>query len=278
MKALRIAATCFGLLLLPLLFLPGQEPAKDKCKKSDASQPAGKVEAKAGEEDKNKRDPIEASKVSLALLEREAAKGRSSAKENGVELAVKVKTVPNKESTDIELAWTLKYSGPRPPLIILQPSMTLTSTSTRLIFYAVPKGKDYALPLSIFGASELPGEDGLDYILDAWGDKTPLPELPRTLDPFPRPDRGFRTRTKDWFITVPAGKSAEGVITVSGAKLKDRLLTYPTYREHFGEKDPPRLFVDLFFNPWDRGEPFAFDAWVGKLTIYINPVPALKKW
>jgi hypothetical protein len=218
---------------------------------------------------------VEDSKKDLASLEQEAAKGVLSAKNNGVELAVELKVVANKESTDIEIAWTIKYSGPRPPLIIVQPTLKLTTMSTTILVYAAPKGKDYALPFLVKSPAEMPGEKG--YVIDAYGDRKLLPELPPMLSTIPHPDRfKLRTRTKEWFITVPAGTSAQGVLTISGSKLKDFLLT--TYPGHFDPKEPPRLFVNLVHTPFDRGGDFNFDAWVGELSIPYNAVPALPKW
>ena len=264
-----IFVICFGLFLLPLLFLQGQE-SQDKSKKAETGQPAGKP--------KDDLKKVVDGKLPLALLEQLAAKSVSSVKENGVELAIKVKGVPNKESTDIEFAWTLTYTGPRSPLIILQPSLTLTSGATGLIFYAVPKGKDYGVPFHLFGSFEMPGYEG--YVQDPYGIQTPvLPVI--------RFEAGmgnlinlealrFRTRTKDWWITVPAGKKGEGVITVSGAKMREHFLTF--YLDEFDAKEPPRLFVEFVFGPRDRGGDFNFDAWTGDLNVPINAVPALKKW
>ena len=254
---------CFGLLLLPLLFLQGQE-SQEKGKKAAASQPAGKPKA-----DLKKVDD---GKLPLALLEQIAAKSELSVKNNGVELAIKVKGVPNKESTDIEFAWTLTYTGPRPPLIILQPSLKFTSRATGLVFYAVPKGKNYGLPFHVFGSLEIPGEKG--YVVDPYGVETRLPELPMALGPFRNFE--FRTITKDWWITVPAGKKGEGVVTVAGSKMRDHFLTF--HPNEFDAKEPPRLFVEFSFYPGDRGGDFNFDAWTGDLNVPITAVPSLKKW
>ena len=49
----------------------------------------------------------------------------------------------------------------------------------------------------------------------------------------------IRTRTRDWFITVPRGTTAQGVLTVSGAKLKHYFLS--SFPGEFTPKDPPRL-------------------------------------
>lgn len=240
-----------------------------------AASTAVQVNPPAGKQKVDPKKTLEDSKVSLALLEQEAAKGVWTAKKNGVELAIKAKGVPNKEFTDIEVAWTLTYTGPRHPLIIVQPTLTLTTGATMIAFYAAPKGKDYALPFGVISPMEFPGPNG--YITDAYGGKKALPEMsnPMPGNPFP-PLVEFKFRTKDWFITVPAGKSAQGVLTVSGSKLKNYLLT--AYPGQFDPKEPPRLFVELFHTPWDRGEDFNFDAWVGNLYIPFNAIPALPKW
>jgi len=264
-----ISVVCFDFLFLSLLFVQGQEPAKKKYPKVETRKPSGK----------EKHDPrklVEDSKVGIAMLDQEAAKGVLSAKSNGVELAIKLKAVPNKKFTDIEVAWTITYSGPRPPLIIVQPSLKLTTMATTITIYAAAKGKDYALPFLVSS----PWEDSsltedFDYVIDAYGEKKPLPKRP-PIHSLLDPDRfKIRTRTKEWFITVPAGKSAQGVLTVSGEKLQEFARKY--YPGEFDWKHSPRLFVQVSHSPWDRGVDFNFDAWVGEFLISYNAVPDLPK-
>jgi hypothetical protein len=236
-----------------------------------AAGAAVQVAPPGGNPKDDRQKALEKNKVNLADLEQQAARGQWSGKQNGVELAIKVKGVPNKEFTDIEVAWTLTYSGPRPPLIIVRPSLELTTGQSTVFLYAAPKGKNYAVLFAVASARE---ENG--FVIDAYGEKKPLPDLPK-VGTLPHPDQfKLRTRTKDWFVTVPAGKSATGVLTVSGAKLKHHLLT--SYPGEFDPKEPPRLFVSLVHTPLDRGEDFNLDAWVGWLEVPANAVPALARW
>jgi len=247
-KQLSVASMCLGVLTL-LAFA-------EQNAKTDVGKP---------------KTATEISKVSLTMLEQESAKGVLSAKKNGVALAIKLKGAAEPERTDLEITWTLTYTGPRSPLIIVQPSLHHTSGATMAILYAVPKGKDFGLPFVVHGPIEMDG-----FVIDAFGDKIALPKF-KGIGTLPPLDRfKMRTRTKDWFVTVAAGKSAHGVLTISASKLKEALLS--KYPGQFDPKEPPRLFVDLVFNPIDRGEDFDFDAWVGELNIPINAVPALSKW
>jgi hypothetical protein len=163
---------------------------------------------------------IEAHKLSIVGLEQQAAEKKWSAKSNGVELAIKVRPIANKNATDIEVAWTITYSGPRPPLIIVQPSLELTTGSTMVNVLAAPKEKSHAFPFTVLSARE-----GRDHVVDAYGTETPLPARPpngiSTLPMMEMP----RTRTKDWFITVAQGKAAHGAFAISGDKLKKYLMS-----------------------------------------------------
>jgi hypothetical protein len=260
-----LVVICFCLVILPLKSTHGQEPARGTGKKVDAGQRAGKSKD-------HPRKSVEASKHGLASLEQEAAKGvKKSAKTNGVELAIELKGVPNKETTDIEVAWNITYAGPRPPLIIVQPTLELSTAQTMIFIYAAPKGKDYAFAFTVKSPEEIPGLTR--FLVDPYGVKKQLPEY-RLQAPF-RPTE-LVLRSKDWFVTAPAGKIAKGVLTVSGAKLKEHLTR--SFPGEFDPKQPPRLFLELHHLPFDRGEHFNFDAWTGQLYIPVNAVPALPKW
>jgi hypothetical protein len=260
-----LVVICFCLVIRPLKSAHGQEPARETGKKVDAGQRAGKPKD-------DPRESLDPRKHGLAFLEQEAAKGvKKSAKTNGVELAIELKGVPNKETTDIEVAWIITYTGPRPPLTIVQPTLELSTAQTMISIFAAPKGKDYAFAFTVKSPEEIPGLRR--FLVDAYGVKKELPEY-RMLAPFPPTE--LVLRSKDWFVTAPAGKSAKGVLTVSGAKLKKHLMT--SFPGEFDPKQPPRLFLDLQHPPFDRGEDFNFDAWTGQLYIPVNAVPALPKW
>src|SRR5260221_238090 len=107
---MRISRTVVtsSLVLIPILFLQAFEAPKQKQAKSQTAQSEEKPKV-------DLKKPIE-TKVDLAALKRQAAEGITSVKKNGVELAIALKTVPNKESTDIQVNWTIRYRGPRSPL------------------------------------------------------------------------------------------------------------------------------------------------------------------
>jgi len=218
----------------------GQPTGKEKGRENAASpDQQGKKAATGQAEFEHASEEMKNGKYPVDFLEREAKKA-SPARSNGVELALKVKTVQTADGTNLAITWTLKYDGPRPPLNILRPSIERNNTATTISAYAVGNNFGYGR-MQIF----------------AFGDPTRFP-------------------TKESFITIPAGKSASGTITFPVMMIKKRFLeAYPT---EFDARTPAKLFVTISHHPLDRGEHFALDAWTGNLDAGIVSVPALKKW
>jgi hypothetical protein len=137
---------------------------------------------------------------------------------------------------------------------------------------AAPRGKDYAHVVTLGSPRE-----EVFHIVDAYGDRRPRLEFSSPIEPIPVEYFLPSSRTKDYFVTVPAGEAASGVITVSGARLKKRFMQ--AFPEEFKADDPPpRLFVWVSHSPYDRGEDFGLDAWTGHLEILNNAVPTLPRW
>ncbi len=207
----------------------------------------------------------------------------SSVKKNGVEFAIQLKGIANKECTDIEVAWTITYTGPRSPLTIVKPSFDLPTGQTMVFIHAAPKGKDYVFAFVVLSPSELI-MGGKRFLTDPYGGEMKEAPFPPQPGPFPAHLAPLIFRTKDWFLTVPKGKSAKGILTVSGQKLKEFVVK--SYPGELAAKHPTRFFVEVRHQPWDRGESFPgdrregfnLDAWIGALNIPVNLVPGVTQW
>jgi hypothetical protein len=139
---------------------------------------------------------------------------------------------------EIQIEWILDYTGPRPPLIILEPSLEKkTSGQTTAIFYA--EGKDqkiYEFRLESPAPMILGGGDGS-------------------------------------FLTVEKGKTATGKLKVSANLLLGDYKTH--WPKAFAAGTPAVLHVQLLHKPYLRGNDL--DAWTGELYTAVLKVP-LKKW
>jgi hypothetical protein len=174
---------------------------------------------------------------------------------NGVEMDVTVQTLHRKEkATEIEFTWTLTYTGPRPPLIILEPSLTQPSAvQTYVRFFAIPKGAKQ-------GRAAAHGSP-------SWLDLKKPGEAPKLEDL----NRQLR------FVTVEKEKSAKDTTSFPVEKLKKRLLD--DFPNEFDADTPPELWVKFVHNPRDRGDiGRSLDAWTGELKSRILAVPELKGW
>jgi hypothetical protein len=162
----------------------------------------------------------------------------------GVLLRATAEAVARPGSADlIKIHWTMDYTGPRPPLIILKPDLDHPTPTklTRLLVYA--RGKDgrlYEYELTN------PTRSALDF----------APAL-----------------AKDWFLTIPKGKTGSGDLTLPA----DRIGKYfrQQWPEQFGAAPPP-LYLQLIHSPEGRGGD-GEDAWTGVLHTPVFPV-TVKKW
>lgn len=203
----RIALVATPELLVASLFLPAIAVADDEL-------------------DALIRDEIESSK-------------KFATRVNGVKLDATVEVVQSKEGEKKDrqktvhiqrkllFHWTLDYDGPRQPLIILTPSLTLpTNRQTRIDFHA-------------FGADS---NNVVESFSSVW-----LRDAVR-IDP-------------SFFTTVPMGKKGTGTIEISAAALqetlrKDRVTRLVPY--------PPRVILArLRHEPNVRGRDDNLDAWTG---------------
>jgi hypothetical protein len=173
------------------------------------------------------------------------------ARDNGVEWRLKVgrRRLASTGREVIDFDWSIKYTGPRPPLIILEPTLERTTDGqTCAEFYVFQQGVKVGRRLMIRSPySPLTGQ---------WG--TPRP-----------PDR-------DWFLNIPAGRTERGRVSLAVAELKRRLVAL--YPAEFGQKEPPKVYVEFAHKPWDRGLEYDLDAWTGDLKTYISALPPLKTW
>jgi hypothetical protein len=173
---------------------------------------------------------------------------------NGLLLNAEVKTTHNPKGDELEFAWTLTYTGPRPPAVVLKPTLTEeTSYQTYVDIFAFPRGK-------------------------------PTGRMVRTgsplYDPFSDPRAhhlfGVDHPPPEWFLTLEKGKAVSGTTAISTAKLR----TYftETYPKEFDAAMPPDLYAKFVHSPTNRGERYSIDAWTGTVESLLLQVPALKRW
>jgi hypothetical protein len=203
----------------------------------------------AGEAEKDKKQAT----VSSALLERDA-KEEQTVQKNGVTFSVRAKLAG--KSGQVELHWELKYDGPRSPLVIVKPTLDLpTQGQTRVIFLAAALGRGDAHPYGFFSPTEFekpPAAGGT------------VPQLPKV------------KTSKDWFLTIPKGKSTRGSFTFPLKQLKEYYLRLRP--DHFDRERAPHLYVQVYYTPFDRAEEFNLDAWTGDLSPHPLLVPGLTRW
>ena len=168
------------------------------------------------------------------------ARSSLSRRLNGAKL-VATAAVSGADADKIEIRWSLDYEGPRPPLVILTPSLSLaTDGQTEVIVYAQPKGgKPHEMRL-----------------------RAPI-----------QPDKFWVP--KDWFLTVEKGKTAQGLIEVRVAEVKEFFVK--NWPERFKEGPPPQVRIQLAHNPTERGQAHGLDAWTGELCSAVVLIE-LKTW
>jgi hypothetical protein len=217
------------------------------------SQPGPGVKDK---QEKAKPDP----RVPIAVYERDA-KPQQVVRTNGVTFTVRTNAPRMLGDKVIELFWTLRYDGPRSPLVIVKPSLEIPSgVQTFVLLHAAPAGKDYGYSYATFSPlfeQEKPLAAGIGCCL-----------------PFP-PLLKFK-KSKDDFLFIPSGKQVRGCIQVSLREMKALFLR--AYPGEFDRKRAPTLFADVHYRPYDRAEDLSLDAWTGDLTTGPLVVRGLKEW
>jgi hypothetical protein len=218
-----------------------------------ASQAGPAVKGKAG---KAKEDPH----VPVGVFERDA-KEEQVVRKNGVTFTVRTHAPKVLGDKIVELFWTLRYDGPRSPLVIVNPSLDLPSgMQTSVMLYAVPQGKDYAFAYAKFSP---------------WYEENKVPEsgigccLP--FGPFP-----VFKKSKEHFLFVLSGKQVSGSILIPLKEMKELFLRQ--YPGEFDRKRAPRLFAEVLYRPSDRAEDLNLDAWTGDLDTGPLLIRGLIEW
>lgn len=163
---------------------------------------------------------------------------------------VKVRRLVSSGRDVLDFHWRMKYTGPRPPLIILEPSLIDSwPKTTRVVVFAFPKGSKEGRG-EIFETTE-PGEG----VANGWA---------------------LHGEPRYWYLTVRKGETATGVMPLAVADIKQRLRA--RYPDEFSEKVPPKLYVEMTHQPDNRGWTYDLDAWTGTLHSSTLEVPDLQKW
>ena len=131
----------------------------------------------------------------------------------------------SREGKSVVIKWSLDYDGPRPPLIILKPSLIGTGGQTRAIVFAY-------------------GADGVR----------------RRLDKF-LSGGGMMGPPEHFFVRIDKGKKATGKLEIQLSVIKSGL--QKKWPEVF-QNCPSVLYLQLEHSPTDRGKN-SQDAWTGNL-------------
>ncbi|MCE9566229.1 MAG: hypothetical protein K8U57_29760 [Planctomycetes bacterium] len=170
---------------------------------------------------------------------------------NGVEWRVKVKIgrLLSTGKDTIEFHWKMKYSGPRPPLNILIPSlMSSWPKTTEVRVYAFPLGTELGRMIK-FQTPE--PEDGIVGLL-------------------------FRGALREWYMTIRDKETESGIVVLAIDDIKTELRS--KFPSEFSGSEPPILYVRMIHQPEDRGQKFNLDAWTGVLITDHLQVDNFKKW
>lgn len=164
----------------------------------------------------------------------------SANRENGVQLKATVEVRETNGEAEILLHWAIDYDGPRPPLVILKPTLEpALSAQCAVIFYPFwADGKDYPVP-------------------SHW----------------PTPDKSAQIG-KEHFLTLRAGEVGRGTLRVMASRLREELRK--RWPDQLVKSAPPWLYVRLHHDPTVRGERHDLDAWTGSLQTELITVPLAK--
>lgn len=183
-----------------------------------------------------------------------AALNSGSGRKNGVELRV---SKASQIKRDLKIDWTLTYDGPRPPLIILEPSLQrATNNQTTVVVVAQAANGQYYE--QVFASA--PSENKRTDDRDEESNVKRIVLSPRTVDV-----------SNEWFVTIPAMKSGSGTITIPEFASDSFVKWWPKAFE----KAPESIMVQVIHAPIDRGV-FAIssgslivieslDAWTGSV-------------
>jgi hypothetical protein len=150
--------------------------------------------------------------------------------------------------------WTLDYTGPRSPLIILEPSLIRrTSFQTHVECYAFPKGKTEGRAVKIGS-----------------------PLAPHFLGGVSLLQPGNEHLAPDWFRWIEKDKPATGTTTLQVSKVREGL--QGKYPNEFDPKSPPDLYLTFKHDPSERGELYSLDAWTGTVRGRMLFVDDAKHW
>jgi hypothetical protein len=162
---------------------------------------------------------------------------KAAVRVNGAQLRATVEVRKTREDTEILLHWSLDYTGPRQPLIILKPTLDDPYYGEcAVVFHAI-------------------GFDGKDYPITL--------HPPSFRDPFLNPDKTF--------ITVRPGEVGRGTLIVSAARVTKEIRK--EWAVQFGKAAPRHLYAQILHTPWQRGAGKHSDAWTGELQTQWLTVP-----
>lgn len=162
---------------------------------------------------------------------------------NGIDLTVELTT----EKDHLRIGWKMVYKGPRPPLVILEPSLEGDYDHTQIRVFAKDKNgvvRDLLLmaPYSRFSPAAC---DNAGFV----------------------PNAVKRSR----FLTADENGLLNGELYVSTPRL--RMLFQTQWPEEFNSSSR-LLAIQLIHMPMDRGESWELDAWTGNV---MSPIVALRK-
>jgi hypothetical protein len=160
---------------------------------------------------------------------------RPAVRRNGVLMTAKAEVKDGKEQK-LLVHWTLDYDGPRWPLIIVKPSLSIGYRGiTSILFYAFGKDKE----VRVFSVQAM-----------EWS------EVPFNF--------------KSDYVTAEKGKPAQGILEVPIKQIKEE-----ARRKYPGDWQPfesASLYLRLSHNPGKRGEEYGLDAWTGYLSTQLVPI------
>ena len=164
--------------------------------------------------------------------------------ENGLTLRINSMLKPARNPDTIAIEWEFKYTGPRQPLTIMKPSLTVSNQprDTEVLIYSKGKSGEYYRT---------------DFYNPGWPAEDPY---------YPK---------KTCFVTVPKNEIATGKIDIAIEDIKKKLLIGT--QNEFTDMVAPEMFAWMHYYARFRGEKHILDAWTGRLESDLIPI-RLDKW